>query len=197
MGRKMNWRLPVIAAAALIAGAGVSGTTLAMWSADSATAASVITSGNLEAQVLAPVWRETSADVEAAPHVIDPNTFLARQGDTLTASYDFPVTAEGDNLQVTSRVHWNQAPELPAGVTGSYEIQDLNGTAIGGSKPIGDASAAQPVNISAGNAGVRVVFTLDLGSLSDRVGSASAEQALNLGDFAVEFAQVRPAGDNS
>lgn len=197
MGKKLSWRLPIIAATALIAGAGVSGTTLAMWSGGSTTDASVITSGNLDAQVLAPVWRETSADVAASPHVIDPTTFLARQGDTLTATYDFPVTAAGDNLRTTASLRWKQTPKLPAGATGTYVIQDLNGAAITGSRTIGQSTEAQPVQLPATDAGVRVVFTLELATMGDRFGSTSAEQALNLGDFAVEFAQVRPDGENS
>lgn len=191
-----RWRLPLLATAALATGAAIGGGTFAMWNAGGEVAGAVITAGDLDVIDGEAVWKETSSDVDAAPHVIDPATFLVRQGDTLTADYDFSIALDGDNMRGAIGVSWSQDPELPAGVTGTYEVRDSAGDPLGTPVPLGDTAVVGQFDAAGAlTADYTLHIALDFAGLSDRFGAASAEQVADLGDFSVTLEQVRTGGD--
>lgn len=194
MLNRTQWPLPLIAIAALVGGVGLSGGTLAVWNAAQPAQGMTVTSGDLEvASVDDPVWTETSADVADAPKPIDPDTFLVRRGDTMTATYDFSVALEGDNMRAEALVDWTRAPQLPAGVTGTYTVVGSDGTP----HPIGTASQGETFDLTgtgAEDGTVTLAFTLDFSGLNDRFGVESAAQVTDLGDFTVDLQQVRTGG---
>lgn len=190
-----RWRLPLLATAALATGAAVGGGTFAMWNAADPVAGAVITAGDLDVTDGEAVWKETSSDVDAAPHVIDPATFLVRQGDTVTVDHDFSIALEGDNMRGAIRVAWSQQPELPPGVTATYEVRDSDGIPLGTPGVLGDdAVVGQFDAAGALDADHTLHVALDFAGLPDRFGAGSAEQVVDLGEFSVALEQIRTGG---
>ena len=194
MLNRTQWRLPLIALAALVGGAALSGGTLAGWNAAQPASGMTVTSGDLDIESVGdPRWTQTSADVAPAPEPIDPDTFLVRRGDTVTATYDFSVALAGDNMRARATVDWTRAPELPAGVTGTYTVVGGDGT----QHPIGDGATADTFDLTGTgreDGTVSLVITLDFAGLDDRFGMESATQITDLGDFTVDLQQTRTGG---
>src|SRR5699024_8642192 len=141
------------------------------------------------------VWTETSSDVAAAPHVIDPATFLVRQGDTFTVDYDFSITLDGDNMRGAIGVTWPEAPTLPAGVTATYEVRDSDGDPVGTPETLGQDAVAGAVNAADSfDTDYTLHVELDTAGLPDRFGQASAVQTVDLGEFSVSLEQIRTGG---
>src|SRR5699024_2411580 len=116
---RARWRTPLLAGTALLAGLTAAGGTFALWNADAGPDGVRITAGDLDISDGGAVWQETSPDVADAPHTIDPETFLVRQGDTVEASYDFTTYLQGDNMLGRLEVGWSHPAELPTGVSGT------------------------------------------------------------------------------
>ena len=194
---RARWRMPLLAGTALVAGLTAAGGTFALWTADSGRDPVTITAGDLQIEAGGEaVWTETSADVAAAPHPIDPETFLVRQGDTIRVSYAFTTHVQGENMLGQIEVDWADAPDLPSGVTGTYTLQDAASTELAtadlGTAVTLDDAAHQ---LAADDAGRTDTYTLaidlDFADLDDRFGADSPMQLADLGIFDVELHQVR------
>lgn len=191
-----RWRLPVLAAAALALGTAAGGGTLAAWNGASGAPGAAITAGGLDASGGEPTWTETSADVSAAPHEIDPETFLVRQGDAFDADYPFSITAEGDNMRIAVDVDWSTAPQLPAGTTAELSLLDASGAVLVSGLAVGaDQEIVSGIDLTTGAVlDYTLRVSLDFAGLDDRFGAADAAQTADLGDFAVELRQIRTGG---
>lgn len=190
MSTRSRWRLPLLAVAALAAGAALGGGTLALWNGTALTPGAVINAGNLEitaTATAAPEWRETSDDVDAPQS----GTFLVRQGDTATADFPFTTVLDGDNLAANIGINWTTAPTLPAGVTARFDVVDSSDATIG-SGVLGTNDAALARVTAGGDYLLRV--ELDFSGLSDRFGAGSPVQITDLGEFDVTLAQTRSGG---
>ena len=192
-------RLGILAAAVLIAGAAGAGA-YALWSGVDATPGATIRSGTLAVEAADPVWVETSADVAASPHEIDPDTFLVRQGDTLEARYALETELDGDNMVAEFAVDWpDQAPSLPAGVTATYMLFADDGTPtgtplMGAPAAVGTPAVLLPgARLVAGTAvdQFEIVISFDFAGLDDRFGADSAPQVSSLGTVTVTLEQTR------
>jgi alternate signal-mediated exported protein len=179
-----KWRLPLLATAALAAGAALGGGTLALWNGTTGGSAATIVAGDLAIASSDLAWEETSPDV-ASPQT---GTFLVRQGDTAAASFPFHTVLDGDNLAANIGVAWNTAPSLPAGVTGTYVVLDPDENTVA-SGVLGADDAALARVTTGGDYVLRV--TLDFAGLSDRFGAGSAVQTADLGSFDVTLTQIR------
>ncbi|WP_120003238.1 hypothetical protein [Nesterenkonia muleiensis] len=205
LNRTRRWPLPALAAAALVAGAGAAGGTFALWNGTSGTDQAVIVAGALDISVddgENPRWYETSPDVDSTPRDIDPEEFLVRQGDTVGAGYEFAIELDGDNMRADLRLDWLRSPDLPEGVSGSYELLDAdgepvldeNGMPVSGDLPDGATSVDLGVLDFDGQArseGFILSLALDFDDLEDRFGSESEPQVVDLGDFSVGLEQIR------
>lgn len=196
MRTPIRWRLPMLAAAALAAGAAAGGGTLALWNGGDPVPAATIVAGDLAAEAGAVTWTETSPDVSAAPHTVDPEDFLVRRGDTFTADYDFTIALDGDNMRAAIDVSWNDSPDLPAGATGSFSLLDGSGAVLASGLTIGDdqevVADIDPSPTMETDYTLR--FELDFGGIDDRFGAASAAQVADLGEIAVSLRQIRTGG---
>lgn len=198
MRSSTKWQLPLLAGAALALGAGVGGGTFALWNGapvpvDGAT----ISSGDLDVEASPVTWHETSADVAGAPHAIDPTSFLARQGDTLSATYPFTIALDGENLRARVDVSWAEAPNLPAGATAAYTLVDGAGHDISNPIPLGtgtDALGTLDLTAAVSPSDFALRVDVDLSGLSDRLGATSAAQIADFGDFTVTLQQIRTGG---
>lgn len=192
-----RFRLPLLAAAALAAGAAVGGGTFALWSPADTADGGTITAGDLDVEAESTVWRETSEDVAAAPRVIDPDEFLVRPGDTVTAEFPVTVTLEGENMRAEIGAEWAGPPEVPAGVTGTYQLRDDDGDMVGEALDLEQdgtlLDAAEP------SAGLETSYTLhvalDFSGLDDRFGEGSPTQTVDLDELQVTVDQIRSGGD--
>ena len=193
---RARWRMPLLAGTALVAGLTAAGGTFALWSAESGRDAVTITAGDLDIDAGEAVWTETSSDVAAAPHTIDPETFLVRQGDTIQVSYQFTTHLQGENMLGQIEVDWADAPDLPSGVSGSYTLRDASSTELA-TAALGTATALDDAahQLAADDAGRADTYTLtialDFAGLPDRFGADSPVQVADLGTFDVELHQVR------
>ena len=179
-----KWRLPLLATAALAAGAALGGGTLALWNGTAGGSAATVVAGNLEIASSDIAWAETSSDV-AAPQA---GTFLVRQGDSATATFPFQTVLDGDNLAANIGVDWRVSPSLPAGVTGEYSVFDSDENEVAsGALGAGNPSLARVT--TGGDYVLRV--TLDFADLSDRFGADSAVQTADLGEFDITLTQIR------
>ncbi|WP_147915467.1 hypothetical protein [Ruania zhangjianzhongii] len=189
-------RLPLLAGAALLAGMVAGGGTFALWNTEATTPANIITNGNLDIEAGDIRWDETSADVASPQTDLDPADFLVRQGDTIQVSYEFTTHLQGDNMLGQIEVDWADAPALPSGVSGSYQLNDSAGAELA-TAPLGTVvrldDAAQ--QLDADDAGRADTYTLtidlDFADLDDRFGADSAAALADLGTFDVELHQVR------
>lgn len=194
---RTRWRLPALTGATLVAGLVAGGGTFALWSNGGSTPEQIITAGNLDIESGSTTWTETSADVAAAPHTIDPATFLVRQGDTVEASYEFTTHLQGDNMLGELKVDWTDPADLPSGVSGTYQLYDGADTPLMPSAaPLGTTTALDGAQqLDADDAGredtFTVTITLDFDGLADRFGADSTVQVADLGSFEVTLDQVR------
>ena len=205
LNRTRRWPLPTLAAAALVAGAGAAGGTFALWNGTAGTDQAVIVAGDLDISAddgENPRWYETSPDVDNTPQDLDPEEFLVRQGDTVGADYEFAIELDGDNMHADLQLDWLRSPDLPEGISGSYELLDADGepaldekgTPVSGDLPDGAASVDLGVfdfDGQAGSAGFILSVTLDFDDLEDRFGPESEPQVADLGDFRVGLEQIR------
>lgn len=201
-----RWPLPVMAAAALVAGAGAAGGTFALWNGTAGTDPAVIVAGDLDISAddgENPRWQETSPDVETSPRDIDPETFLVRQGDTVRADYEFAIELEGDNMRADLRLDWRQSPDLPEGVSGTFAlldeheepVLDENDAPVSGDIPT-DGTASVDLGVfdfdgQAGSEAFILSVALDFAGLEDRFGEGSDPQVADLGEFTVGLEQIR------
>lgn len=180
-------------AAALAACAIGAGSTLALWSADGDMPLGTITSGTLGIELVGQTeWRETSPDVAAAPRPVDAATFLARPGDTLTASQQFSTRLRGDNLLGVLTVDWEHPPELAVGVSATYSVRDQDGAALVDGIALGDSTTVEALDTD--DTGRTDLFTLDVDVVvegADRVGPGTAPPLADLGTIVVELDQLR------
>ncbi len=196
---RARWRTPLLAGTALLAGLTAAGGTFALWTAQTGLAGATITAGDLDIQAVGdPVWEETSADVVGAgAHLIDPQNFLVRQGDTFDVTYHFTTHLQGDNMLGQLEVDWSDAADLPPGVTGTYSVLDATGTPLGSPTALGaelrlDDTTQQLDTDDAGRTDhFTLVISLDFADLDDRFGAGSDVQLADLGTFDVELHQVR------
>lgn len=195
---RTRWRLPALAGATVVAGLIAGGGTFALWNNGGSTPEAIMSSGNLDIEASGDaVWTQTSDDVAAAPHAIDPETFLVRQGDTVEASYEFTTHLQGDNMLGELEVDWQSEADLPTGVSGTYQLYDGDDTPLMSSAAaLGTATtldAGQQLDADdAGRADTfTVTITLDFANLADRFGADSSVQLADLGSFEVTLDQVR------
>lgn len=199
-----RWRVPALAGVALLAGLATGGGTFALWTAGSAVPNVVVSSGNLDIETAGTTWTETSADVEAAPHTIDPNDFLVREGDTVEVRYEFTTHLQGDNMLGELSVDWDEgAPSLPTNVTGTYAVYRVQGgadaalTDVTNPPTLGDTVTldGNSQQIDAGDAGrtdtFAVVVELDFTGMPDRFDAGSTVQTADLGQLQVTLEQTR------
>lgn len=190
-----RWRLPVLAAAGLAIGAAAGGGTFALWNGGGDVAGATITAGDLDASAQSATWWETSPDVEAATHEIVPDEFLIRPGDTTRTDFGFAVTSDGDNMRAAIGIAWTTAPDLPAGVTGTYTLLDAAEAPVSTAVPLGQDTADLGVITTTASAEYTIRVDLDFTGASDRFGPTSAVQTADLGEFAVDLTQVRTGGE--
>lgn len=179
-----KWRLPLLATAALAAGAALGGGTLALWNSTASGSAATVVAGNLDISSADVTWAETSEDVDSP----QAGTFLVRQGDTATAVFPFQAVLDGDNLAANIGVDWRVAPSLPAGVTGDYVVLDADENEVA-SGVLGASNAALARVTAGGDYELQV--TLDFAGLDDRFGADSTVQTADLGEFDVTLTQIR------
>lgn len=163
-------------------------TTYSLWSAPTDTAVGTIVAGNLE---LSPVgstaWVETSADVAASPHTIEPATFLATPGDTFLISQKFSSLLEGENMLGKISTRWSAPQNLPTGVSASYILKAPGHPAT---VPAALGTSVNVPNLPVGTTEWTVEVTLSLApGKADRF-SDPAELA-KLGTIVVDLDQVR------
>ncbi len=184
---------PLLAAAALVAGAVGAGGTVALWNADDGTPLGLVTAGNLDVELLGePNWRETSPDVADAGPIDD--GFLARPGDTVTMSQQLTTELRGDNMLGALTVDWDEAPQLAAGTTATYSVRDASGRTVLHDVPLGDTATIEGLDTD--DAGRTDVLTLEVAieftsAMDDRVGPDAAAQVTDLGTIVVDLDQVR------
>lgn len=196
-----SWALGAVFLAALVAGGGG---TLALWTGQDEAPAAAITAGDLDVEAGVISWTETSPDVAAAPHLIDADTFVARQGDTFEVNYAFQTRLQGENMLAGLSMGWPEAGNpgvlsLPAGVTGSYRVvalqSDTSSVDIVPVTPLGEAPVLDLAAMTANSIGREdtfgLVVTLDFAGLSDRFGADSARQVTDLGAFTITLDQLR------
>lgn len=198
MRSSTRWQLPLLTGVALALGAGIGGSTLALWNGTPASVGGAsIVSGTIDVESSPVTWQETSADVAAAPHAIDPEGFVVRQGDTISATYPFTITLDGENLRAQVDVAWTEAPDLPAGATATYTLVD--GTGIDRSNQIElgtetEALGTLDLTSDSSPADFALRVDVDFAGISDRFSAASAAQIADFGDFTVALQQVRTGG---
>jgi len=187
--RRRRGSLPIVAGAALLAGAVGAGGTVALWHAAAELPLGTVTTGNLDIDTVGgTVWHETSPDVPDAPRRIDPATFLARPGDSLLMSQRLTTELEGDNMLGRLSVGWERVPALPDGVTATYSVLDAAGDPLVAGAPLG---AERMVTLDGARVlTVEVAIALGEGT-SDRVGADAAPQLADLGTVVVDLEQVR------
>lgn len=193
---RARWRTPLLAGTALLAGLTAAGGTFALWHADTGPDGVQITAGDLDiSDGGGAVWQETSADVADAPHTIDPETFLVRQGDTVEVTYQLSTHLQGDNMLGQLEVGWSDPATLPTGVSGSYTVYDATGAALAPATALGTATELADQQLETDDAGrtddFTLVVSLDFAGLDDRFGAGSTPQLADLGWFDVELHQVR------
>jgi alternate signal-mediated exported protein len=151
------WRKAVLAVAAIALAVAGAGTTYSLLNDAATQDGGTVTSGNLDLELVgSTTWEETSPDVAAAPHQINPAQFLATPGDTFLITQDFKTSLEGDNLLGEVTVTWSTPSSLPPGVSATYRITQ-SGTPVslwaGGTDPsdpgnpplVGDPALGTPV----------------------------------------------------
>lgn len=197
MTKRTTWRMPVLAAAVLIAGTAAGGGTAALWKTAGNAAPATIIAGDLDVSAGETTWTETSSDVENTGRTIDPDTFLVRQGDTVAMTQDFTTRLAGDNMTARIAVDWADPADLPEGVTGDFTVLDSAGTRLGDPVPIGEDLVIDDRLIT-GDAGrtddFSVAVSLDFANMSDRFGSESPVQVADIGRFTFTLDQVRETG---
>lgn len=169
---------------ALAAGA----STYSLWNAPANTAVGSIVSGNLDlTKVDQTSWVETSPDVAAAGHSIDPALFLATPGDTFRISQKFSSKLEGENMLGKISTRWSAPASLPAGVTASYVLK------APGYAPTAPAALGTSVNVPnlpVGTTEWTIEVTLVLAKeKADRF--ADPAELAKLGTIVVDLDQVR------
>lgn len=187
--RRRHGRLPIVAGVALLAGALGAGGTVALWHAAADLPLGTVTAGTLDIDTVGPaVWQETSPDVAGTPRRIDPETFLARPGDTLLMTQRLATALEGDNLRARLSVGWERKSVIPAGVTATYTVRDAAGDPLVAGIPVGEE---RKVDLDEGRA-LTVEVALSLGDgTTDRVGADAPVQLTDLGALVVDLEQVR------
>lgn len=187
--------MPLVAAAALLAGAAGAGGTAALWRTDGSEPLPQLVAGDLAIDLVGPsAWLETSADVPTAPRPIDPATFLARPGDAVTLRQQFTTGLSGDNLSGLLAVGWDDAPSLPAGASATYAVRDADDVAIVAGVPVGTAAPLERLDTD--DDGRSDVFTLEVtielaADMADRTGAGAAPQVADLGDVVLTLDQTR------
>ncbi|MBD8061598.1 alternate-type signal peptide domain-containing protein [Oceanitalea stevensii] len=188
--RRRRGSLPLVAGAALLAGATGAGGTVALWHAAADMPLGTITAGNLHIDTVGgTVWHETSVDVPGTPRRVDPDTFLARPGDSLLMSQQLSTELEGDNLRGRLTVGWEREPALPDGVTATYAVLDEAGDPLVSGVPLGEERLVT-LDDDGRVLTVEVALTLGRGT-GDRVGADAAAQLTDLGTVVVDLEQVR------
>lgn len=94
MNKKTTGIIAGAAGAALL----LAGSTFALWSDSGKAPGGVITSGNLDVEVVGTQWSDVSSDRSDSPHAIDLASFKAVPGDTIQGEYAVDAGLEGDNL---------------------------------------------------------------------------------------------------
>lgn len=191
---------PVLAVAAFVLAAAGGGSSYALWNAGQQIDPAVITSGNLSIEEGGATWWETSADVAAAPHIIDPETFLVRQGDSFAARYGFTTHMQGENLVGELSVAWPTAtPDLPEGATGSYALylgdDPATRTELLSPTSLGTPSEVTETRLAASNltstSTIILEVTLDFSEMDDRRGATTLAQAADIGALELTLEQRR------
>ncbi|HLT83411.1 MAG TPA: alternate-type signal peptide domain-containing protein [Phototrophicaceae bacterium] len=194
-GRRRRSPGPLVAAAALLAGAVGAGGTVALWSSDGSSPMGVVTAGDLDIDLVgSPVWRETSADVTGTPRAIEPADFLARPGDTVTLAQDFRTELQGDNMLGRITVDWEQPPALAVGVSATYSVRDSADALVVEDVALGDAGTLAPLDTD--DDGRSDTFTLEVTiafdrEMDDRFAADAAAQVADLGTVVIDLDQVR------
>lgn len=173
-----------IVALGLTAGA----TTYSLWNDPASSAIGAIESGNLDLVLSgATSWTETSSDVAAAPHTIDPATFLATPGDTFKVTRSFATTLEGENMLGKISTRWSSPQALPAGVTATYKLTSP-GKPSTAPVPLGTPTSV--TNLPVGNATWTVEVSLSFAATkADRFTDPAV--LAKLGTIVVDLDQVR------
>ena len=186
----MTARFKVLLAVATVLVATLAGIgTNAAWRKPAGAPLGTVTAGTLDITAVGPTrWTETSPDVSAAPHDIDPASFLATAGDRFQVSQDFTTALEGENLRARLRVSWGGAVSLPAGVSATYVVNRA-GSQVTGTTPVG--AAAEVGDLGPGTQTWTVLITVSFASnRADRDLSAPVELS-SLGEVLVDLDQVR------
>lgn len=185
----------LVAAAGLLAGAVGAGGTAALWVSDGTSPLGQLVAGNLEVDLLgAATWQETSADVATAPRTIDPATFLARPGDTVTVEQRFTTELRGANMSGVLRVARDGGPQLPAGVFATYTVRDAADVAVVEDVPLGTPATLPALDTD--DDGRSDTFVLEVAidltrATADRVGPTAATQVADIGALVLTLDQVR------
>lgn len=128
-------------AAALLATVLLTGmTTNALWTARDSAAIGVITSGDLDIELVGDIaWTELSADGVPLATIEDPASYRVMPDDRFSLSQQFTTRLDGDNLDGRLTLDWAQANELPPGVQLSYQVLDAAGmpVSLGAYTPLG------------------------------------------------------------
>lgn len=177
--------------------AAISTGTFAAWAASEDIGSATLRLGTLNLQpitdpngLVGPVWSDIS-DPDA-PVTIDPTTFLASAGDTLSQSQHFRLDAGGDNLEYDFTMDWAQAPALTDNVSGNYSLIADPGTAsetvLVNKKPLG-TDASLPI-ARAGQRSFRldIVVTYGTGGTGVPIGTATPIYA---GEIVLSANQIR------
>lgn len=185
---------------AVVAALGAAAGTMALWNETSAwPEAHFVTSGDLSVTATGdPVWHETSSDVTSEPRVIDPEAFLIRAGDSVSADFPFETTLTGDNMAAELSVDWDTDTRIPDSVSGRYSIFDEQGTELTSSATVLGDETVLDLTPPAGadqTAAYTVQVHLDFAGLDDRFGADSVDQLDDLGDLTIELHQVRPGDE--
>lgn len=189
-----------IAGGALLLG----GTTFALWSDSITVPSGVITSGNLDVELLETSWQDISADRTDGPHAIDLSTFKIVPGDEIQGTFAVDLGLSGENLVAKLSLSGSNALSgaLASGLIDlSYTVLDDQGAVVvsGGSTGVdlnlASRDNSQPgtmLTIPATTDGT-AEFTVNVAvTFNETVSDRDLTQvSADLAESAIELVQVR------
>lgn len=180
----------LVAGGIVVLGLTAGATTYSLWNDPATSAVGAIESGNLDLETTgATTWTETSTDVDAAPHPIDPAIFLATPGDTFKITQEFTTTLEGENMLGKISTSWSspQDQDLPAGVSATYKLTSPGKPSTA---PVALGTSTSVTNLPVGNAVWTVEVSLTFAATkADRF--TDPVELAKLGTIVVDLDQVR------
>ncbi|MET4047975.1 MULTISPECIES: alternate-type signal peptide domain-containing protein [unclassified Rhodococcus (in: high G+C Gram-positive bacteria)] len=171
------------AAVLLLGGLG----SFALWNDSEDIAGGTITSGELSlTQATAPVWTQTTSDVNPAGEIADISAYRIVPGDIITYSASYGILADGDNLLADLSV--NIADIAPG--AGNAELDDAVDVSIAATSDTTPLPTnGDKVRLTSGDQTVNLTITFAFDSAT--TGQVAQNQQLDLEAFTLVLEQSR------